>query len=33
MTSVLEGCGYTIVRTVAEGNPIVIGEKKIGPAN
>jgi hypothetical protein len=29
MTSVLEACGYTIVRTVAEGDPIVIGAKKI----
>jgi len=33
MTSVLEGCGYTSVRTIAEGGPIVVGAKKIGPAN
>jgi hypothetical protein len=29
----VEGCGYTIVRTVAEDDPIVIGANKIGPAN
>jgi len=33
MTSVLEGCGYTTVRTIAEGGLILIGAKKIGPAN
>ena len=29
----VERCGYTIVRTVAEDDPIVIGANKIGPAN
>jgi predicted O-methyltransferase YrrM len=31
MTSLLEGCGYAIVNTVADGDPIVIGAKAIRP--
>jgi hypothetical protein len=33
MTSLLEGCGYAIVNTVADGDPIVIGAKAIRPVN
>jgi hypothetical protein len=33
MVSLLERCGYTIVNAVAEGDPIVVGVKKIAPAN
>ena len=33
MSSLLEGCGYTIVTSIAEGDPIVIGAKTISPAN
>jgi hypothetical protein len=33
MTSLLEGCGYAIVNSIAEGDPIVIGAKTISPAN
>ncbi len=33
MTSLLQGCGYTIVNTVAGGDPIVVGAKKIAPSN
>jgi len=33
MTSLLEGCGYTIVTIVADGDPIVVGVKTISPAN
>ena len=33
MTSLLEGCGYTIVTIVADGDPIVVGAKTISPAN
>lgn len=33
MTSLLEGCGYAIVTSIADGDPIVIGAKTISPAN
>ena len=33
MTSLLEACGYAIVSTVADGDPIVIGAKNISPPN
>ena len=33
MTSLLEGCGYAIVASIADGDPIVIGAKTISPAN
>ena len=33
MTSLLEGCGYAIVNSIGEGDPIVIGAKRISPAN
>lgn len=33
MTSLLEGCGYTIFTSIAEGDPVVIGAKTISPAN
>lgn len=33
MTSLLEACGYAIVRSIAEGDPIVIGAKTISPSN
>ena len=33
MTSPLEGCGYAIVNTVADGDPIVIGAKAIRHVN
>lgn len=29
MTDLLQGCGYSIARTVAEGDPIVVGVKRI----
>ena len=33
MTSLLEGCSYAIVASIADGDPIVIGAKTISPAN
>jgi hypothetical protein len=33
MTALLEGCGYAIVTSIAEGDPIVIGAKAIRPVN
>jgi hypothetical protein len=33
MTTVLGNNGYTITRVITDGDPIVVGEKKVDPAS